>query len=451
MTGRMQALRQAHPVLLLIGGLFALFAFIAALPWLAIAAPGAAGAVLLARKRKSSLPVRHFVRSRGVWLVGIGGITSALAFSALSVAYTHALLSAIVLAALALAGCYLALEIVEEKVMKSIMQMVPAGQKDTLAGFLAGAPAAGAGAVADLSKLDPAVVVQAIKARVIGQDAIVDQSVSLLFRRSRLRRPGKPICTLLYVGATGAGKTELAKALADEIFAGRLIRIDCAELSQSHSTQRLIGAPPGYIGSAEGGWLCREIGKVRTGVLLFDEIEKAHPDVMTTLMSLLDEARITEQSTGTTYSATGFVVVMTSNAAAADIAQIVAASPGDSPERAGRVKDALRNAGMKPEVLARVDSVMPFGELSRAAVAEIVGLFLQRFAADAGLEIQSVDAGLLIDLIQKREALAGYGVREVVRLVESAVVDGLLEARDAGYRAVAISIDGDAVRVAGVL
>jgi hypothetical protein len=450
-TGRLQALRRTHPVLLIVGGLFALFAFLAVLPWLVMASPGAAVAVLLARKRKPGLPLRHFVQSRGAWLVGLGGITSVLAIASLSAAYGHALLSAIVLAALALGSTYLVLEIVAENVMKSIMQMVPAGQKDTLVGFLAGTPAAASGGTADLSALDAASVTRDVKSRVIGQDAIVDQSVSLIFRRSRLRRPNKPVCTLLYVGATGAGKTELAKALADEIFAGRLIRIDCAELSQSHSTQRLIGAPPGYIGSAEGGWLCREIGKVRTGVLLFDEIEKAHPDVMTTIMSLLDEARITEQSTGTTYSATGFVVVLTSNAAAADIAQIVAASPSDSPERAGRVKDTLRGAGFKPEVLARVDQVMPFGELSRAAVAEIVGLFLQRFAADAGLEIQSVDAGLLIDLIQKREALANYGVREVVRLVESAVVDGLLEARDAGYRAVAISIDNDAVRVAGVL
>jgi ATP-dependent Clp protease ATP-binding subunit ClpA len=93
---------------------------------------------------------------------------------------------------------------------------------------------------------------------------------------------------------------------------------------------------------------------------------------------------------------------------------------------------------------------MPFGDLSRAHVAEIVGLFLQKFAHDAGLEIRTLDAGLLIDLVTKREAMAGYGVREVVRLVESAVVDGLLEARDSGYKAVAIGIDGTKVRVTGV-
>ncbi|EQD43555.1 chaperone clpB, partial [mine drainage metagenome] len=157
----------------------------------------------------------------------------------------------------------------------------------------------------------------------------------------------------------------------------------------------------------------------------------------------------TEQSTGTTFNATGFTIVLTSNAAAADIAQIVSASEA-GPERMGRVKDALRAAGFKPEVLARVDQVQPFGDLSRGDVAEIVGLFLQKYACDVGIEIASVDAGLLIDLITKREALAGYGVREVVRLVEAAVVDGLLEARDAGYKAAAISIAGDIVRVAGV-
>ena len=450
MTGRLQAINRAHPAVQLLVILALLFAAIVALPYLTMAAPGAAGATWLARRRKPALPIRHFLRSRGVVLTLIAGAASALALSALGAAFAHSLLLAIALAVLALGGLYLSLEIIEERVMKKVMELVPQGQQDALAGFLAGTPAASAGGTADLSGLDPVTVAQAIKARLIGQDAAVDQSVSLIFRRARLRRPAKPVATLLYVGATGAGKTELAKALAESLFAGRMIRVDCAELSQSQSTQRLIGSPPGYVGSDQGGWLCREIGKVRTGVLLLDEIEKAHPDVMTTIMALLDEARITEQSTGTTYSATGFVVILTSNAAAGEIAAILKASPADSPERAGRVKDALRVAGFKPEVLARVDAVLPFGELSRGAVAEIVGLFLQKFAADAGIEIQSVDAGLLIDLIQKREALAGYGVREVVRLVEAAVVDGLLEARDAGYRAVSIGIDGDAVRVAGV-
>ena len=443
---------EVHHVARLAAAIGTLIAFAMAIPVLLPAVPGAGLALWEARRRRPDLPLRHYYRSRGAALLVFAGTASSAAYWAAAWAHDRALLPMLACAAIAAGATYITVRILEGTIMKPILELVPQGQQDTLAGFLAGTPSAASGGTADLSALDPAAVAREIRARVIGQDAAADQSVSLIFRRARLRRPNKPVCTVLYVGATGSGKTELAKALAESMFGGRLIRVDCAELSQAQSTQRLIGSPPGYVGSDQGGWLCREIGKVRTGVLLFDEIEKAHPDVATTIMSLLDEARITEQSTGTTYSATGFVVVLTSNAAASDIATIVQASPTDSPERAGRVKDALRGAGFKPEVLARVDAVLPFGDLSRAAVAEIVGLFLQKFAADVGLEIQSVDAALLIDLIQKREKLAGYGVREVVRLVESAVVDGLLEARDAGagYRAVAISIEGDAVRVAGV-
>ena len=243
MTGRLQALRRVHPLLLVIGAVLLLLAALAAMPYLLMAAPGAAGAVYLARKHKPSLPVRHFLRSRGAGLTLIAGITSALAISALSAAYGHTILLAVLLAALALAGMYLSLEIVEEKIMKPIMSLVPQGQQDALSGFLSGSPAASTGGTADLSGLDPVTVTQAIKARVIGQDAAVDASVSLIFRRSRLRRPAKPVCTLLYVGATGAGKTELAKALSESMFGGRLIRVDCAEyrLIQRRHAEHLAG------------------------------------------------------------------------------------------------------------------------------------------------------------------------------------------------------------------
>lgn len=450
MSARQQS-TEVHHVARLAAAIAALIAVAMALPLLLPALPGAGLALWEVRRRHPELPARHFYRSRGAALLGIAGAASSAAFWAAGWAHDHAPMPAIACALLAVGATYITVRIIEGTTMKSILELIPAGQRETLDAFIAGTDPtiAAGGAVANLSALDPAAVAQAIKARVIGQDSAVDQSVSLVFRRSKLRRPHKPVATLLYVGATGAGKTELAKAVADTLFDGRMIRVDCAELSQSHSTQRLIGAPPGYVGADQGGWLCREIGRVRTGVLLFDEIEKAHPDVLTTVMALLDEARLTEQCTGTTYSATGFVIVLTSNAAAQQIAQIVAAT-ADGPERAGRVKDELRSAGFRAEVLARVDTVLPFGELSRAAVAEIVGLFLQRFAADVGVEIRTLDAALLIDLIKRREKLAGYGVREVVRLVESAVVDGLLEARDAGYRAAAIAIRDEQVVVAGV-
>ena len=168
MNSRLQALRRVHPVLLLIGAVLALFAILAALPYVLMAAPGAAGAIYIARKHKPSLPLRHFIRSRGVGLTLIAGITSALAISALSAAYGHTILLAIALAALALGGIFITIEIIEEHTMKPIMSLVPAGQQDALSGFLAGSPAASSGGTADLSGLDPATIAQEIKGRVIG-------------------------------------------------------------------------------------------------------------------------------------------------------------------------------------------------------------------------------------------------------------------------------------------
>jgi len=440
----------ASPVYALGLGLLLLLVLFATLPALLPALPVASAGIAWAM-RKHGLPLRHFLRSRGAWLTTLLAVTGSTGWWALADAHAGEASAGLALGTAAITAASLAYLTIEGHIMRSILELVPTGQRDQLDSFLSGSDpvVAAGGAVADFTGLDPAQVTEAIRHRVIGQDAAVEAATSLIFRRARLRRPNKPIATLLFVGATGAGKTELSKAIADTMFRRNLIRVDCAELSQPQSTQRLIGAPPGYIGSDAGGWLCREIGRCRTGVILLDEIEKAHPDVLTTLMALLDEARLTEQSTGTTFNATGFVIVMTSNAACSSIAQVVAATE-DGSERIGRVKDELKAVGFRSEILARVDAVLPFGDLTRSAVAEIVGLYLLTFAADVGIDLQCVDAALLIDLVQRREQIAGYGVREVVRLVEGAVVDGLLDVRDMGYHTAAIAVDGERVVVTGV-
>ncbi len=340
----------------------------------------------------------------------------------------------------ALIGFVGSVAIFEGKLMKSVFDLVPQDQRVALDGFVAGkAPVS---QQADFTDLDPDHVIELVRERVVGQDAAVTGSVTTAFRRARMPRPNKPIAVILYVGATGAGKTELAKALGDELFSGRVIRIDCNELSNEGSAQRLIGAPPGYIGAQNGGQVCREIGRLGTGVLLFDEIEKAHPTVLKTIMGLMDEARLTEQSTGQTFSATGFLIVLTSNARQAEIGAITAAT-SDETEQARKVKDELKSSGFLPEVLARIDAIYPFAPLSRRDLTEIVGRFLMRFAADAGVTLTEVDAPLLIDLVTKAEKMRDYGVREVVRAVESAVVDGLLAVKDRGCNRAAIRvIDG---------
>jgi energy-coupling factor transporter ATP-binding protein EcfA2 len=339
--------------------------------------------------------------------------------------------------------------ILEGKTMPNIFDL--ATDKSSLEAFLQGrpepAPAEG-GQFVDFSEVDPAHAIAVIRERVIGQDAIVADVVQTLLRRAQLRRKGKPLAVLMFAGATGSGKTELAKTVAEVLFEGNLIRLDCAEMTEASSTQRLIGSPPGYVGSEQGGFLVREIMRLGIGVILLDEIEKAHADVYKLLLALMDEGRITEQATNRTATATGFVVILTTNAGHAQIAQIVR-DVADAEQRRAQVRDALRGT-FAPEQLARIDEIYSFGDLDRRAVGEIVTKFLLQFAADVGVQLQSVDTALLIDLIIKREKLAAYGVREIVRLVEKATLDGMLDARAAGYPAVSIGLDGERVRVTGI-
>lgn len=357
--------------------------------------------------------------------------------------------------ALATLGAWYITKIFEGRAMTNVFKLVAPDREGALLSKLRNLDMlhrAGTGQAADFRALDPSAVTVSLKERVIGQDTTVDAVVSTAFRRGRLAQPNKPVATFLFVGATGAGKTELAKALAAELFAGRMIRVDCNELSAEHGVQRLIGSPPGYKGSEEGGWMCRELGRVGTGVLLLDEIEKAHPAVLKTLMGLLDEARLTEQSTSQVYSARGFLVVLTSNAAHDAIAE-VAQVEQDPTLRSVKTRDALKQAGFLPEVLARIDQVFAFAPLRAEDYARVIEKFLIDFGREVGVEVVEADADLLLDLVTKAMQTSSYGVREVVRAVENAVVDGLIAVKDSGASHAAIRVrDGQVIveKIGGV-
>lgn len=336
------------------------------------------------------------------------------------------------------------ISVFEGKIMKSVFELVPVEQRASFEDQLDSIDTSAHGAegqAADFSALDQATVTRAIEARVIGQDFTVAAAVATAFRRARLAlaRPHKPVAAFLFVGSTGSGKTELAKALAEEMFGGRMVRVDCNELSSESNVARLVGAPPGYVGSADGSAFCRDIARLGTGVILLDEVEKAHPAVLKVLMGLLDEARITEQSTSRTYNARGFLIILTSNSAQAEIGKI-ARDEAEPTNREVKVKDALRDSGFLPEVLARIDAVFPFAPLSARALALIIERFLLRFASDAGVELVSADAEVLLDLVTRAIKTKDYGVREVVRGVENAVVDGLLAVKDSGHKRAAIRV-----------
>lgn len=417
----------------------------AVVAWPALIAAGIALGFALRRWR--GVAIRHYFKTLKVVLP----IAAAFAGQGAVLAFLLRATPLLAIAAGVVAAACLSILILifEGRIMKSIFDLVPADEQAALAAQLDELDAAGKGAegqAADFSNLDPDTVTRAMESRVIGQDPIVEAVVQTLFRRARLARPNKPVGVMLFVGATGAGKTELAKSIAAEFFAGRLIRIDCNELSESHNVQRLIGPPPGYQGAEQGGQLCRDLARIGTGVLLLDEIEKAHPAALKVLMNLLDEARLTEQSTGRTYSARGFLIVLTSNAAGDAIAK-VASVEADPTLRATKVRDALRDDGFLPEILARIDSIFPFAQLSSRDVARVVERFLLQFAKDVGIKLEACDAALLLDLVTQHKKTADYGIRAVVRSVENTVVDGLIDVKDRGYTRAFIRVVDGAVSV----
>ena len=296
--------------------------------------------------------------------------------------------------------------------------------------------------------IDPVELEAAIKREVIGQDRVAKEVSEQLFRRARMNRPNKPLGVFMFVGPTGVGKTEMAKAIADGAFEGRLVRFDMNQFTDANATQSLIGPPPGYVGSDRGGQLTQAIFTNRSGVILFDEIEKAHSDVYTVLMTLMDEGRITEQSTGRVANASRFVIIFTSNANHEELTKLTQTIT-DPQDLNRAVKDSLRSV-FKPEQLGRFDEIFCFNKLSRMGVAQIIGKFLVKFAKDAEVELVKVDNGLLIDTVLKQEKQSDFGIRELVRLVEKAVVDGMYECRDAGYKKVAIEMGGGVIHVRGI-
>lgn len=281
---------------------------------------------------------------------------------------------------------------------------------------------------------------------VIGQDVIVADVISLINRRITMQRASKPIAVLLFVGATGSGKTQLAKAIADLIFdKNSLIRFDCNEMTESHSVSQLIGSPPGYLGSEAGGQLTRAIIINRTGVILFDEIEKAHPDVYSTIMGLMDEGRITERSSGQVADASGHLIIMTSNAEHAKIAEIIN-NITDVNERRTKTKEALSGV-FKPEQLARIDEIYPFGQLDRLSMVKIVVKALDSLADEAGLVISKIDTELLIDVVVVHERMQKFGIRELLRVIEKRVVDQMYARKKDGCTEIRIVVNGSDVFV----
>jgi ATP-dependent Clp protease ATP-binding subunit ClpB len=263
-----------------------------------------------------------------------------------------------------------------------------------------------------------------LRQRVVGQDDALARVASAI-RRSRagLSDPARPIGSFIFLGPTGVGKTELARALAEFLFDDEraMIRLDMSEYMEKHSVARLIGAPPGYIGYEEGGQLTEQVRRRPYSVVLFDEIEKAHPDVFNILLQILEDGRLTDGK-GRTVDFRNTVIVMTSNVGSAAIFELTERDP----EKARReAMEALR-ATFRPEFLNRVDDIVLFNPLGRQQLEKIIELQMERVAhlvAERQITIELTPGAR--ELVSREGYDPAYGARPLRRAIQQLIQDPL--------------------------
>ena len=260
--------------------------------------------------------------------------------------------------------------------------------------------------------------------KVIGQDEAVN-AVADAIRRSRsgLSDPNRPYGSFLFLGPTGVGKTELCKALAGFLFDSveHLIRIDMSEYMEKHAVARLIGAPPGYVGYEEGGFLTEQVRRKPYSVILLDEVEKAHPDVFNILLQVLDDGRLTDGQ-GRTVDFKNTVIVMTSNIGSQ---QIQAAGTEDYETVKNMVMDEVK-AHFRPELINRIDEITVFHGLSQNHIREIAKIQLQALRnrlEKVGVGLEMTDEAL--DFVAKTGFDPIYGARPLKRAIQSEIENPL--------------------------
>ena len=284
-----------------------------------------------------------------------------------------------------------------------------------------------------------------LKKRVVGQDNAVELVSDAIIRsKAGIKDPTKPIGSFLFLGPTGVGKTELAKSLAAALFdnEANMVRIDMSEYMEKHSVARLIGAPPGYVGYEEGGQLTEAVRRKPYSVILFDEVEKAHPDVFNVLLQVLDDGRITD-SQGRTVDFKNTIIIMTSNIGGADIA----AEGGNISDKVREEVMSELKAHFRPEFLNRIDETILFNALSRENIKGIVDLMLadlNKRLADREIRIELTDAAKEAVVEQGYDQV--YGARPLKRYlqknVETLVARMILSGQVSTDKPVVLDYDG---------
>ena len=259
--------------------------------------------------------------------------------------------------------------------------------------------------------------------RVIGQEeGVIKVTEAIIRSKAGIKDPEKPIGSFLFLGPTGVGKTELAKALAENLFddESNMVRIDMSEYMEKHSVSRLIGAPPGYVGYEEGGQLTEAVRRKPYSVVLFDEIEKAHPDVFNVLLQVLDDGRITD-SQGRTVDFKNTILIMTSNIGSSYLLDGIDGNGEIMPEAENAVMNDLR-AHFRPEFLNRLDETILFKPLTKSDIRSIINLLLadlNKRLSDRELRLELTDEAK--DFITENGYDPVYGARPLKRYVQKHV------------------------------
>ncbi|HOA35278.1 MAG TPA: ATP-dependent Clp protease ATP-binding subunit [Bacillota bacterium] len=269
--------------------------------------------------------------------------------------------------------------------------------------------------------------------RVIGQDEAVE-SVSRAIRRARagLKDPKRPVGSFIFLGPTGVGKTELARALAEAMFGDEraMIRLDMSEYMEKHTAARLIGAPPGYVGYEEGGQLTEQVRRKPYSVVLFDEIEKAHPDVFNVLLQILEDGRLTDGK-GRTVDFRNVVVIMTSNVGATSLQRTLGFGAADEAESHEKMKERVLSdlkRTFRPEFLNRVDDIIVFHALNEEHIKQIIGIMLDELnskIADYDLKIEVTPEAR--DALVKEGFDPAFGARPLRRVIQKRLEDNISE------------------------